>query len=142
MKLTVSEYAAEFKTSVQSVYQRIKRGTLKSIEENGVKYVIVEEKSVKDNLNTDFKVVLKRAFKTIEYLEKENRAQRKEIKRLTKSVEEARSEENKTLKEVFNELKELKLIGAPVPEARTEEVTEAEIVKDKKKSKKDKKKKK
>jgi len=31
MKLSVNEYAREFKISVQSVYQRIKRGAQKSI---------------------------------------------------------------------------------------------------------------
>ena len=89
MKLTVNEYATEFKTSVQSVYQRIKRGTLKSVEENGIKYVLVEGESIKDDLNPEFKVTLKRAFKTIEYLQDENKAMRKEIKRLTKELSKA-----------------------------------------------------
>ena len=140
MKLTVSEYSTQFKTSVQSVYQRIKRGTLKSVEENGVKYVIVEEESIKDDLNSEFKMTLERAFKTIEYLQNENKAMRKEIKRLTKALEKAQAGENQTLKEVFHELKMLKQL--PSSSVMTQEEDVIEVKEDKSKKKKSKKKKK
>lgn len=136
MKLTVSEYAKEFKTSVQSVYQRIKRGTLKSVEENGIKYVLMDEENMKDDLNPELKSLLKRALKTIDYLQEENSSMRKEIKRLTKRLEKAQSGESQVLREAFHELKAMKLISAPVPETKTEEVIDLEEVSSEKDNKK------
>lgn len=83
MKLTVNEYAREFKTSVQSVYQRIKRGTLKSVEENGTKYVVVEQNTIKPEVENP----LNEAFKMIKRLQKQLKTKDKEIKRLTKKNE-------------------------------------------------------
>jgi predicted DNA-binding protein YlxM (UPF0122 family) len=69
MKLTVSEYAKEFKTSVQSVYQRIKRGSLKSIEENGIKYVVVDDDTIKPILKPSIESEFKSLFKIVERLQ-------------------------------------------------------------------------
>jgi predicted DNA-binding protein YlxM (UPF0122 family) len=83
MKLTIKHYAENEGISVQSVYQKIKRGSLKSVEENGIKYVILEDKGIKSK-ETD---TLKEAFKIIKRLQKEIKIKDKEIKRLTKKNE-------------------------------------------------------
>ena len=76
MQITIKQYAENEGISVQSVYQKIKRGSLKSVEENGIKYVIVGDKGVKSKEED----TLKEAFKIIKRLQKE-------IKRLTKKNE-------------------------------------------------------
>lgn len=137
-KLSVSDYAKEFKTSVQSVYQRIKRGSLKSVEENGIKYVLIEEESIKDDLNPEFKVTLNRAFKTIEYLQNENKAMRKEIKRLTKELSRAQSGKSEVLEKFIFEMQRL---AAPVQDQEEVIIEVKDKKKKKKKSKSNKKKK-
>jgi predicted DNA-binding protein YlxM (UPF0122 family) len=69
MKITIKQYAENEGISVQSVYAKIKRGSLNSVEENGTKYVVVEEKRIKPKVEK----TLKEAFKIIKRLQKENR---------------------------------------------------------------------
>jgi len=38
-KLTVNEYAKKYQITRQAVYSRIKKGTLQTIEENGVLHI-------------------------------------------------------------------------------------------------------
>lgn len=136
MKLTVNEYAKEYKTSVQSVYQRIKRGSLKSIEENGIKYVIADSEPIKSILNPSIENEFKEMFKMIERLQEQNISKDKEIKRLTKKLEKC----NKTKEDVFlqyiSEIKTSHQLAAPV--AKEEDVIDIKPKK-KKKSKKKKK---
>ena len=79
-KLSVSEYASMFNVSVQRVYQKIKRQSLKSVEENGVKYVLLDEKEFKTDLKPKVESDCKDLLKLI-------KSQQKEIKRLTKKNE-------------------------------------------------------
>jgi predicted DNA-binding protein YlxM (UPF0122 family) len=83
MKITIKRYAENEGISVQSVYAQIKRGSLKSIEENGIKYVLLEDKTIKPKVEN----TLKKAFKIIKRLQKEIKLKDKEIKRLTKKNE-------------------------------------------------------
>ena len=83
MQITIKQYAENEGISVQSVYQKIKRGSLKSVEENGIKYVVLEDKNIQSK-ETD---TLKEAFKIIKRLQKEIKVKDKEIKRLTKKNE-------------------------------------------------------
>jgi predicted DNA-binding protein YlxM (UPF0122 family) len=76
MQITIKHYAENEGISVQSVYAQIKRGSLKSVEENGVKYVLIEDKVIKPKVEN----TLNEAFKIIKRLQKE-------IKRLTKKNE-------------------------------------------------------
>jgi len=130
MKLTVSEYATHFKTSVQSVYQRIKRGTLKSFKENGITYVIVEDEAIKDDLNPSLESDLKEALKLI-------KAQSKEIKRLSKALEKCNEKKESVYLQYIGELKQLQL-EAPAP-VKNDDVIDLDEVKPKKKKKKKKK---
>lgn len=128
MKLTVNEYATRFKTSVQSVYQRIKRGSLNSVEENGIKYVIVEDETVKPSLNAELESEFKDVFKIVERLQEENKALRKENKRLMKKLEKAKDDRADTLIQFIGEMKRL---SAPV----NDEIIDVKIKPKKKKTK-------
>jgi len=142
MKLTVGEYAAKHNLTVQSVYQRIKRGSLKSIESNGVKYVVVDSESIKGSLNTDVESMFKEPFKEmskiIEKLQNQISKKDKEIKRLTKALEKC----NKTKEDVFlqyiQEIKTAPQLAAPVPD-HDDNVIEVKEERSKKKKSKNKK---
>ena len=136
MKLTVSEYAKEFKTSVQSVYQRIKRGSLNWVEENGIKYVVIEEESVKSSLNPNADIGLNKAFKMVERLQKQLKSKDKEIRRLIKQLEKCNKGKEKVYLSYISELKQIQL-EAPVPTYKVgEDIIEVKEKKKKNKSKK------
>ena len=87
MKLTVKEYATQLDVSIQSVYKKIKRGSLTTVKENGIMYVVVDglgveevTKPVQSNNCAEFIDIIKRRDKEVKQL-------RKEIKRLTKKNE-------------------------------------------------------
>jgi hypothetical protein len=113
MKLTVSEYSTQFKTSVQSVYQRIKRGTLKSVEENGIKYVIIDDNTasngVKSTLKPEVKSEFKYLVKLIKRLQNQIDKKDKEILRLTKKLEKCSNSKSDVLLQYISELKQLQL---------------------------------
>lgn len=74
-KITVNEYAKKYQITRQTVYNQIKKGLLDSIEENGVLFVIDEDKEVskvkKDNCQKFIKKLLKRIDKLEKQLDKE-----------------------------------------------------------------------
>jgi septal ring factor EnvC (AmiA/AmiB activator) len=135
MKMTVSEYAKSLNVSVQTVYKKIKRGVITTVKENNITYVVLEGEEgvteVKSKVSESYNPMVKELLKII-------KSKDKEIKRLTKALAKAQSEENQTLKEVFSELKSLKMLSAP-PE---ENVIDLEEIKERKKRSKKKKKKK
>ncbi len=47
-KLTVSEAANYFGITKEAIYNRVRRGKLKTLNENGLKYVVVEESNVNE----------------------------------------------------------------------------------------------
>lgn len=100
-KITVSEYATRFNISVQAVYKRIKVGSLKSVEENGIKFVVVEDTGLKPILN-NVESEFKELFKII-------KKQQKEITRLNKKLEKSQKRESKVLKQFIVEMKYLQL---------------------------------
>ena len=118
MQVTIKHYAENEGISVQSVYQKIKRGNLKCVEENGIKYVVVEDKGIKPK-ETDS---LKEAFKIIKRLQKEIKLKDKEIKRLTKKNEA-----------VFSSFLE-KALMAPVPKPK-DDIVDVNVAPKKKKKK-------
>jgi len=145
-EITVREYAERFKTSVQSVYNRIKRGSLKAVERNGQKLVIIEDeefKTVANGLQTGLKESLKPVLndgmmgwidflaKELDRLQEENAKLLKENRRLVKKLEKCNKEQKKVLISYIQELKQLQLMYKP-----TEEIIETETkVKPKKKKK-------
>ena len=146
MKLTVKEYASKFKISVQAVYQKLNKGTLKSVVENGTKYVIVDSKSIKAVNQPLVKVVeqvslkyllkqLKISHKKIEGLENKIDKKDKEIKKLNKKLLQSTSAEKNTLLSFISELKQLQL-KAPIPTQDNDEIIDVKQTKKKKDKKK------
>ena len=119
MQITIKRYAENEGISVQSVYAQIKRGSLKSVEENGVKYVLLEDKDIKPKVEN----TLKEAFKIIKRLQKEIKAKDKEIKRLTKKNEK----QNKFLISKYENA---------LPKPKQDDVVDVAPVRKKKKKKK------
>jgi len=120
MKLTVKEYSTKFKISAQAVYQKLNKGTLKSIEENGIKYVTVDSKAFKELEQPLEQVSLNYLFKQLENkdskinkLEKKLDDKNKEIKKLNKKLINSIQNEKQTLISFISELKHLQL-KAPV----------------------------
>ena len=127
MKLTVKEYASSFKITAQAVYQKLNKGTLKSIEENGKKYVIVEQADIKQleqvstktikvgntpYIDSFFKKEIKKLNKQlnakdkkIEQLEKKLNKKEKEIKKLNKQLVQSNHNEKDTLLKFISEMK-------------------------------------
>lgn len=127
MKLTVKEYASNFRITVQAVYQKLNKGTLKSIEENGKKYIIVEQADIKQleqvstktinaenspYIDTFLKKVIKKLNKQlnakdkkIEQLENKLFKQFKEIKKLNKLLVQSNHNEKDTLLKFISEMK-------------------------------------
>ena len=128
MKLTVKQYAENMSISVQSIYAQIKRGDLNWVEENGIKYVVVDDNSIKpkveNNLNLAFKIIKRKD---------------KEIKRLTKQLAKCNKKSEGVYLSYIAELKHLQL-KAPVKQS--EDDTDIIEVKTKKKKSKKKSKKK
>ena len=119
MKLTIKHYAENEGISVQSVYAQIKRGSLKSVEENGTKYVLLEDETIKPKVEN----TLKEAFKIIKRLQKEIKAKDKEIKRLTKKNEK----QNKFLIAKYENA---------LPKPKNDDVVDVKVKKSKKKKRK------
>jgi len=74
-KITVTDYAKKHQITRQTVYNKVKKGLLDSIEENGVLFVIDEDKEVlnsskKDDCQKFIKKLLKRIEKLEEKLDK------------------------------------------------------------------------
>jgi len=143
MKLTVKEYATAYNVSIQSVYKRIQRSTIQTVKENNTIYVVVDNKEVEQSTQPVQSNDYAELLDIIRRRDKEVKSLNKEIKRLTKRLEKAQSGENQTLKEVFHELRELKLISAPVPDHDNDVIeVQEEKPKENKSKKKDKKSKK
>lgn len=137
MKLTVKEYATSLNVSIQSVYKKIKRGSLTTVKENNITYVLIDSlevekvvKPVQSNDCTELLDIIRRRDKEVKQLHKE-------IKRLTKELSQAQLHSMATMKGYIDKLETMQLLSESV-KVHEEEFID---VKNKKKSKKNKKKK-
>jgi len=121
--MTVSEYANSLQVSVQTIYKRISKGTLEVKQKDGIKYIVTDAKSNKQPVKDDCGLIIKEYKHIIKELKKQIKGFKKEkdknFERLEKLFDLSLAQQNKT--------KAISHRG---------EVTEAEIIKDKKKSKK------
>lgn len=134
-KMTVAEAAEHFKISKEAIHNRIRRGTLDSVIESGVKYVLLPDK--KPAVRTDSRFH--------EYIEKENeRLKAKneqletEINRLRDLREQMLIEERERVEQIYKERDEQlrnvlqvfasKLLPESAVAAVVEEAVSAEIV--------------
>ena len=135
MKLTVKEYSTAYNVSIQSVYKRIQRDTITWVEENGTKYIIIDDtavervtKPVQSNDCTELLDIIRRRDKEVKSLGKE-------IKRLTKELTKAQNGKSAVLEKFIFEMQQLSAPAMPVEEDVIE-VKEAKKKNRKKKSKK------
>ena len=90
MKLTVTEYAKKLNVSVQTIYKKIKRGSLDTIIQNGKTYVIADSSEFKTEVKTESDKDYKSLLKIIKSLQKEN-------KRLAKQLDKCHSKKDSVL---------------------------------------------
>jgi vacuolar-type H+-ATPase subunit I/STV1 len=133
--LTPKQYAAQHQVSPQSVYARIKRGTLKTIIVDGVSYIAQPENTtVSQSTNEKSKPI--NPCKEIKQLYKQQIKQlNKRVKQLEKQLEKEESRKNENyeqLKDLFGLLVNNNLI-APVSKT---DIIDAEVQEHKKKKKK------
>lgn len=103
MKLNVAEAAAKFKVSKEAIHNRIRRGTLKSVVENGIKYVLVDEpQTPAETKNYDTKYY--------SYIEEENKRLKEKVEKLegeTKTLRDQREqmliEERDKIENIYKE---------------------------------------
>ena len=150
-QLTVSEYATTYKVSSQSVYQRIKRGSLKCIVEKGIKYIVIDDNTGSDEVckvvgNDVGKVAkskvaneVKHLAKVVKRLQKKIDSKDKEIQQLTKKLLKCGKSKEDVLINYIQELKQLQITSNPEP--IEDDIIDVEPKKKKKKSKKKKSKK-
>jgi len=105
-KLSVAEAAEKFKISKEAIHNRIRRGSLNCVIEDGVKYVVIDESvqvktsSTKDSSNDKFYI----------YIEDENKVLKEKIKDLEKKnsslrdqKEEMLIQEKKNIEQVYKD---------------------------------------
>jgi len=134
MKLTVKEYATQLDVSIQSVYKKIKRGSLTTVKENNITYVVVDSIEVEKVVNPVQSLDCTGLLDIIRRRDKEVKSLHKEIKRLTKQLAKSNTKNEEVYLSYITELKQLQL---KAPANIDEDIIE---VKEKKRSKKRKKK--
>jgi hypothetical protein len=139
-KMNVADAAAYFGVSREAIHNRIRRGSLESVVENGVKMVVVDAKAKKttkqavQSKNNDeryYKLLEEQNAKLqsrVEALETETRTLRdqKELMLIEerKKIEQIYKEKDEQLKNILTTLSSQFMLSAPEPQ---EELVEAEI---------------
>lgn len=133
-KLTIQEASDHFKVSKEAIHNRIRRGSLPSMSEHGVKYVIVDEVITqnKQSANDD---------KYYSFLEEQNKALQEKVERLEKDNSSLRDqkelmliEERIKIENIYKEKDEqlkniLQTISAKfLSQQREQNVSNAEII--------------
>jgi len=149
-KMSVADAAAFFGVSREAIHNRIRRGSLKSVIEDGVKYVIVEKeqqkatqqqarRTQKTNSNDEryYKLLESQNEKLqerIEKLENETRTLREQKEQMLieerNKIESIYKEKDEQLKNILHTLSTKFMLGAPLesdePEALEAEISEVE----------------
>lgn len=94
-KLTVAQAAQHFGVSKEAVYNRVRRGSLQSVIENNLKYVVIEEQ---EELNSP---AIQSATNDalLEYIKYENDVLKEKIVALEKEIKELQSQQIKMLRD-------------------------------------------
>jgi len=88
-KMTVAQAAEHFKVSKEAIHNRIRRGSLPSTVENGVKYVTVAEAKEVKQIHTDQRYY--------DYIEEENTRLRERVNRLENETTSLRDKREASL---------------------------------------------
>jgi len=108
-KLTVSQAAKYFNITKEAIYNRVRRGKLSTVTEEGLKYVVVDEKNI-NNIRTMSKT--KQTNKNINdkyvsYLENEVKELKEKVKYLESQNNDLIIEKVKLLEQSKKELEEI-----------------------------------
>jgi len=147
-KMSVAQAAEFFGVSKEAVHNRIRRGSIKSVIENGIKMVMVDDKKVQ-------KPTMKRAQNTVsnderyyklletqntrlqervEKLENETRTLRDQKEQMLveerKKIESIYKEKDEQLKNILQTISSKFMLNAPLVDVENEEALEAEIAHD------------
>ena len=142
-KMSVADAAAFFGVSKEAVHNRIRRGSLQSVVENGVKMVLVDENKkktapkrvVKNSSNDEryYKLLEAQNAKLqerVEVLENETRSLRDQKEQMLieerQKIERIYKEKDEQLKNILQTLSSKFMLGAPLEE--DDETVEAEMV--------------
>ncbi len=133
-KMTVAEAAAHFKISKEAIHNRIRRGTLDSVIENGVKYVLLPDEKPAVQADSRFYDYIE---KENERLKQKNEKLESEINRLRDQREEMLIAEREKIEQIYKERDEQlksvlqvfasKLLPESAIDAVVEEAVAAEI---------------
>jgi DNA-binding Lrp family transcriptional regulator len=99
-KLTVKEASEFLGITREAIYNRVRRGSLKSINENGIKYVLVEEQSnePKQKISTAINSV-KNEYE--EFLKEQIKELKEELKYTKEKVEKLYEQKDEQLKSIL-----------------------------------------
>jgi hypothetical protein len=135
-KMTVAEAAEHFNISKEAIHNRVRRGTLNSVIENGVKYVLLpDDKPAAVQADSRFHDYIE---KENERLKTKNERLEAEIVRLRDQREEMLIEEREKIEQIYKERDEQlknvlqvfasKLLPEKAADAVVEEAVSAEVV--------------
>lgn len=134
-KMTVAEAAEHFNISKEAIHNRIRRGTLNSVIQNGVKYVMLPDANPEPSGDKRF----------YEYIEKENERLKEKTERLEAEIDRLRTqreqmliEEREKIEQIYKERDEQlksvlqvfasKLLPESSVESAVEEAVTTEVV--------------
>ena len=148
-KLTVSDAAEHLGVSKEAIHNRIRRGSVQSVVENGVKLVIIDESSANLAKQRDTKVINKslhvndkyykfleeqnsKLQQKVETLESETRTLRNQKEQMLiqerEKIEKIYKEKDEQLKNIINAISLKLRLNAPANEVESQnELLEAEV---------------
>jgi len=96
-KMSVEEAAKYFGVSKEAIHNRVRRGTLQSIIEDGVKYVLVQNSQQKRSTSQQKKAMIAYEERFNSYLEEQNKELRQKIEQLENETRMLRQEKEQLL---------------------------------------------
>ncbi len=143
--MNVADAAEHFGVSKEAIHNRIRRGSLESILEGGVKFVVIDNKARSSNKTQTHKTATVLDNKYYKFIEEQNVTLQAKVEKLedeTKTlrdqkenmliqerikIEEIYLQKDEQLKNILNSLSSKFMLNTPVEETNIDEHVEAEI---------------
>ena len=144
-KMNVADAAEHFGVSKEAIHNRIRRGSLESVLEGGVKFVVIDNKARSSNKTQTHKTATVLDNKYYKFIEEQNVTLQAKVEKLedeTKTlrdqkenmliqerikIEEIYLQKDEQLKNILNSLSSKFMLNTPVEETNIDEHVEAEI---------------
>jgi len=143
LKMSIDKAAEYFGVSKEAIHNRVRRGSLKSVIEDGVKFVMVEKKQPLkttrkvQSRNTDdkyYKLLEEQNAKLqsrVEVLENETRTLRDQKERMLieerRRIEQIYRDKDEQLKNILNAISSKFMLNAPLSDDENQEIEDAQI---------------